>query len=36
MILGAFFSIANGLSMIFYARPLKDLINAYRPNYDFQ
>ena len=36
MLLGCIFSITNGFSMIFYARPLKDLINAYRPNYDFQ
>ena len=36
MVLGSIFSIANGFSMIFYARPLKDLINAYKPNYDFQ
>lgn len=35
MILGSIFSIANGFSMIFYARPLKDLINSYRPNYNF-
>ena len=36
MILGSIFSITNGCSMIFYAKPLKDLINAYKPNYDFQ
>ena len=36
MILGSIFSITNGFSIIFYARPLKDLLNAYRPNYNFQ
>ena len=36
MVFGSIFSIANGFSLIFYARPLKDLINAYKPNYDFQ
>ncbi len=35
MILGSIFSIANGFSLIFYARPLKDLINAYKPTYNF-
>ena len=36
MILGSIFSITNGFSVIFYARPLKDLINAYRPDYNFE
>ena len=36
MILGSIFSITNGCSLIFYAKPLKDLINAYKPSYDFQ
>lgn len=35
MILGSIFSVANGFSIIFYARPLKDLINSYRPTYNF-
>jgi ATP-binding cassette subfamily B (MDR/TAP) protein 1 len=36
MVLGSIFSIANGFSMIFYAKPLKDLINSYRPTYNYE
>lgn len=31
MLLGSIFSITNGLSIIFYAAPLKDLIDAFNP-----
>jgi hypothetical protein len=34
MAIGCTFALANGVSIIFYANPLKDLINSFDPNSD--
>ena len=36
MFLGSIFSVTNGLSIIFYAAPLKDLIKAFNPAADME
>jgi len=32
MAIGCFFSLANGFSLVLYAQPLKNLINAFDPH----
>lgn len=34
MVLGTIFSLANGVSLIFYARPFGSLVNAFAPGKD--
>ena len=34
MALGSFFALGNGVSLIFYSQPLKDLVMAFDPHSD--